>query len=618
MNQIKVKILVACHKPDTVYSDDVYIPIHVGRAVSKFKEEMTYMIGDDTGDNISKKNPYYCELTAQYWAWKNDNADYYGFFHYRRYFSFDPNLNRDDGWGNIAYDRITEDVIKELHLNSDEMSKLITQYDIISVKGRKYPRIRDEGKLLDVYHEYGKDPFQHREDLDKTLKIVLNKYPKYKKAVDTYMCDNIAYECNMFIMKRELYQDYCTWLFDILGEVEHQIDMTWYSVREYRVMGYLAERLYGIYYTHLKENKDIRRLELPKTLFHNTEPEQILKPVYKECIPIVLSANDQFSPYLGVMVKSIIENASSDRNYDLIVLFNDISEKNRKLILGMAKNKKNISIRFEQVCQYFDKYKLSVTYHLSVETYYRLIIPEIMPDYEKVLYLDADMVTDADLAHLYDIDISRYMIAAAKDIESAGRVKIDKDWNNYIKNELKISSVFDYFQAGVLVLNLKKFREVTTTEKMLSLASERAWRCQDQDVLNMICKDSVYYLSQEWNVIMNWQRMGQSRMQIMELAPRQLFEEYVKARENLKIAHFAGLQKPWECVDCDLAEYFWHYARLSVFYEKLLLNLKVNNKSEDGTKTRIYNNASIRKSINKIFPIGTRRREVLKLIAGIK
>ena len=96
------------------------------------------------------------------------------------------------------------------------MSTLITQYDIISVKGRKYPRIRDEGKLLDVYHEYGKDPFQHREDLDKTLKIVLNKYPKYKKAVDTYMCDNIAYECNMFIMKRELYQDYCTWLFDIL------------------------------------------------------------------------------------------------------------------------------------------------------------------------------------------------------------------------------------------------------------------------------------------------------------------------------------------------------------------------------------------------------------------
>lgn len=96
MNQIKVKILVACHKPDTVYSDDVYIPIHVGRAVSKFKEEMTYMIGDDTGDNISKKNPYYCELTAQYWAWKNLDCEYVGLCHYRRYFQ----------------DKITENYIK--------------------------------------------------------------------------------------------------------------------------------------------------------------------------------------------------------------------------------------------------------------------------------------------------------------------------------------------------------------------------------------------------------------------------------------------------------------------------------------------------------------------------
>lgn len=67
----KVKILVACHKPGEVYHDDVYIPMHVGRAVSKFKDEMADMLGDDTGDNISEKNAKYCELTAQYWAWKN-------------------------------------------------------------------------------------------------------------------------------------------------------------------------------------------------------------------------------------------------------------------------------------------------------------------------------------------------------------------------------------------------------------------------------------------------------------------------------------------------------------------------------------------------------------------
>ena len=87
MKDKKVKILVACHKPDSVYEDEVYTPIHVGRAISKCTDDMHHMIGDDTGDNISDKNPMYCEVTAQYWAWKNlKDVEYIGLCHYRRYF----------------------------------------------------------------------------------------------------------------------------------------------------------------------------------------------------------------------------------------------------------------------------------------------------------------------------------------------------------------------------------------------------------------------------------------------------------------------------------------------------------------------------------------------------
>lgn len=82
----KIKILVACHKPGPVYHNDIYTPIHVGKAISRYKDEMADMIGDNTGDNISEKNPYYCELTAQYWAWKNlHDVEYVGFCHYRRF-----------------------------------------------------------------------------------------------------------------------------------------------------------------------------------------------------------------------------------------------------------------------------------------------------------------------------------------------------------------------------------------------------------------------------------------------------------------------------------------------------------------------------------------------------
>ena len=77
---------------------------------------------------------------------ENEEADYYGFFHYRRYLAFDPSLNKDDGWGNIAYDRISEEAIEEMKLQPEIMRDLITKYDVLSVRGRRYPRIKTEGK----------------------------------------------------------------------------------------------------------------------------------------------------------------------------------------------------------------------------------------------------------------------------------------------------------------------------------------------------------------------------------------------------------------------------------------------------------------------------------------
>ena len=93
-----IKIYVVCHKPSYVPENPYLYPIQVGTALNGTK--LPGMRHDDEGDNISQKNKTYCELTAQYWAWKNEDADYYGFFHYRRYLAFDPSLNKDDGWGN--------------------------------------------------------------------------------------------------------------------------------------------------------------------------------------------------------------------------------------------------------------------------------------------------------------------------------------------------------------------------------------------------------------------------------------------------------------------------------------------------------------------------------------
>ena len=610
-----IKIYVVCHKPSYVPENPYLYPIQVGTALNGTK--LPGMRHDDEGDNISQKNKTYCELTAQYWAWKNEDADYYGFFHYRRYLAFDPSLNKDDGWGNIAYDRISEEAIQEMKLQPEVMRALITKYDVISVRGRRYPRVKTEGKAMDVYHEYGMVPFQHREDLDITLQILKEKYPEYAQTADEYMKSGSAHECNMFIMKKEVYRKYCAWLFDILFEAEKQIDTTWYSVEEYRVMGYLAERLCGIYYEYLKKQPGIRACELPKTLFKDTAPKAVLRPVYPAGVPIVLSANDKFSPYLDIMIRSMIANTSPEREYDIIILSNDMSVKNQHLIARAARDRQNISIRFIRVCEYFDAGKLFVDQHLSVETYYRLIIPEIMPDYYKILYLDCDMVADHDVAELYDLDLKGAVIGAAKDIDVAGQLNLNQNnWKKYAIETLGLDSPYDYFQAGVLILDLDGLRKTMSSEDMIQIALTHSYRCHDQDILNIVCKNKVTYLPQQWNTLMDWQEIGRSRMDILKMAPRELYEEYTKARKNPYLIHFAGYQKPWDTVDCDFAEYFWEYAKLSPYYPMILRKIKrclmEEQEAELSRIVKMEQNAGIRKIANKILPIGSRRREWVK------
>jgi hypothetical protein len=207
----KIKILVACHKPGAVYSDDVYTPIHVGRAVSPFKDVMGNMIGDDTGDNLSEKNPMYCELTAQYWAWRNlKNVEYVGFCHYRRFFDIQ-----------------TKDILDTLRGNDAIVLKFVYNHPI----------------WQEIVH------FVSVEDLTILLMVLKNKYPEYEQTVIDYLYGNILYPKNMFICNKLLFDEYASWLFDVLSECEKNIKPSPYT-RGKRTLAYLGEYLLSIYLMH--------------------------------------------------------------------------------------------------------------------------------------------------------------------------------------------------------------------------------------------------------------------------------------------------------------------------------------------------------------------------------
>ena len=209
----RLKIFVACHKPGAVFQDDVYIPIHVGRTVSECKEAMLGMMGDDTGDHISEKNPRYCELTAQYWAWKNlHDVDYIGFCHYRRFFNAP---------------------ISEAYVADTLRGK-----DVIALK-MVYP--------FSMYLEFMR--FISMEHLVIMQMVIKKKYPEYEQTLINYLRGNVLYPKNMFICKKELFDQYAEWLFDILFECEKHMKPMPYARLE-RSLAYMGEYLMPLYMMH--------------------------------------------------------------------------------------------------------------------------------------------------------------------------------------------------------------------------------------------------------------------------------------------------------------------------------------------------------------------------------
>ena len=214
-----IKIVIATHKKYKMPEDEMYLPLHVG---SEGKEDLGYQ-KDNTGENISLKNPYFCELTGLYWAWKNLNADYIGLAHYRRHFMYTKKSNNDKFLNVLTY---------------KEASDLLEKNDVILPKKRNY--------IIETLYNHYKHTM-YVEPLDETRNIIKKLYPDYLDEFDNLKKRRSAHMFNMFIMKKEIFDDYCKWLFDILFELEKRVDNTQYDNFHARFYGRISELLLDVY-----------------------------------------------------------------------------------------------------------------------------------------------------------------------------------------------------------------------------------------------------------------------------------------------------------------------------------------------------------------------------------
>lgn len=555
-----------------------YIPVRCG-AVYDEREGIT-TLGDDTGDNISCKRMSYCELTVQYWAWKNIEADYYGLCHYRRYLSGAKKFFVSDVYGNVMCPQLNPSNIEKYGLSNGKIMELVGDCDIVLPTAQdvsKYPE-----KFDSVWNQFISAKFLHKKDLSILMDIIKEKYPDYYDSAKEYLFGTKAYMCNLFIMSKKYFFEYSQWLFSILDEFCVRADMSNYDTDELRTPGHLAERLLGIFVYHQrKTNPDIQIKELQPIVFLSTEREKKMeenflltnvKKAYSEnCIAIVLSSSDLYSPYAATVIQSIIDCSSTKYNYDIICFETRMSSENRRRIEEMSTNA-NISVRVISLGSHSVFENASVNGYFSVETYFRLLLPFCLPDYEKIIWLDSDTLVQTDIAELFALDVKGNLVAATHDYNAMALINgMDSQYSDLCKKELGLSKPEQYFQAGVLVMNLSAFRDSFTESDIISLISNTAYPYADQDILNQVCMNRVYWLDSRWDVVADVENCLSNVIKYW--CSEEILSTYQRAKEKPYIIHYAGPTKPWHSPKYYMAERFWTVCRETSFYEIVLLQM---------------------------------------------
>ena len=577
-----IDISVCYFKPSKVFQSDALKPMQLGKAASKV--DLGFR-GDDTGDNISDKNKYYGEETAFYWLWKNSQADIKGCMQYHRLFDLNSVEGQDR---NIVLEDIgsLEQFVLDLGLDNKNISKIMKNFDVIISK-----KCEISGWNIEEQYKASHAP----EYLDYAIDIIKQDFPDIYPAARRVLAGNSGWFTNFMIMKSGFFNSLCEFKFSVLGKLEKTVDVKrpeiasgWQYTTPY--IAAVGERLTMFYVEHLLD-KGAKIIEFPAVNIISRDAEDkrenFIKPVFEAgAIVVMMAANNKYAPYCGVMLQSIIDNASPGKNYDIIIAGGKISDKNKKLIELMARP--NISVRVIEISKYIDSVDMEKFYvcgHFSVETYYRFFIPKLFVKYDKILYLDCDMVVNRDIAELYLTDIGDNWWGVTREtlVSVLGFTEGTADKRKflpYIKNTLKMGSVFDYFQGGVMIWNIKKVIEDDVANKCLEKLKEIGKpQCVDQCVMNSVANGkNVFWLSQYWNV--SWC----APFCWSEGKGNNAYKTAMHLLEDPYILHYYSGIKPWDEPLRPNTHLFWQYARKTPFYEIILHGKTMTRKHEKKLK----------------------------------
>lgn len=293
-----------------------------------------------------------------------------------------------------------------------------------------------------------------------------------------------------------------------------------------------------------------------------------INKVFENSIDIVFASDNNYALPTLVAIYSLIDNSSIDNNYDIIVFESDISDENKSKFFDLASKYKNISIRFFNTKKYFEEFDFFHYTYYSADTYSRLFVPEVMKDYDKIVYLDGDIIVLADVAELYNLDLEGNYLAGSINHPLVTSYYHNPDIKKYYDTMYPIDDIRKSVNAGILVMNLEKMREINLLKQGMDLlAKYKRLLYQDEDILNKVCSGKIKHFNSGWNY-----RVFIPEELIRDYNLLWLAQDWANGLYNQKIIHYTTKFKPWDEPQMYYGEIWWKYAKKSPIYQELLKN----------------------------------------------
>ena len=319
-----IKILISCHKDIDYPKNDIYLPVHVG--AQNAVQPLSGMQPDNDGEHISDRNFTFCELTAQYWAWKNLTADYVGLCHYRRYFCFGETKEKPNDHAQIVEPVLSPYSIRKYRLEDEDLIReAVGKVDLIrapywDVAGSVTPA----GKKRTIReHMIGYGLFSDK-DVDKLIEIVSELAPEYRDSLVNYLNGSKYLGYNCFVMKRDLFDRLCEFEFPVLLEFDRQFSYENLTTTRKRICGYFGEILYSVFVNQITKEGKYSIAEYPLVFFDDTSPlfhlEQLSEHDGTVDVDIVWRYTDASAARFSVVIESLLDNINSNNKYRLTII----------------------------------------------------------------------------------------------------------------------------------------------------------------------------------------------------------------------------------------------------------------------------------------------------------